>query len=273
MSLSYGLPYSIIRVSGADTVSFLQGQLTADVETVFNTPGLLAAHCNPKGRIYTLFRLWATQEAFYLRLPTDLLEKSFKTLSKFAAFSKVQLKVEENQRIVATPQAFSPADSITTYSVTPDIAEHILFEAETPSSTLSWDDYRYHLIQHAIPEVFLDTSEIFLPAHLNLASLGAISFTKGCYVGQEIVARMHYLGKNKVQTHYVALHPSLPNDLKPGDCFYSTEPPEQALEVVWAVYQQGLWHTLLTVPHTLYDAMSHTFLRGPSNTTWEIKHR
>lgn len=153
----------IIVVSGPDAEKFLQGQLTCDVRQVTAEPSL-AAHCNAKGRVMSLFRIQRKDDTFQLLVPEDMVESTYTQLKKYAVFSKVKLDIL-NDEIV---------------------------------------DPAWHLrdIKAGIPRLYPQTIGEFLPHDINLVKLGAVSFAKGCYTGQEIIARMQNRGKLK---KYLAL--------------------------------------------------------------------
>jgi folate-binding protein YgfZ len=155
---------SFIKISGPDAEKFLQGQITCDVTQLNKITANLAAHCNSKGRIVSLFWIWKQEQDFYLALSDDLLPIALKNLKKYGIFFK-GLKIE-------------------TVSQPPFIPENV-------------KQSRLDNIRQGIPTLYAATSEFFLPHDLNLPQLGAVSFTKGCYTGQEIVARMENLGTPK----------------------------------------------------------------------------
>lgn len=154
---------SCLTVAGQDAATFLQGQITADVHHLTSlypekkNQGL-AAICNRQGRVMVLFwMVKVADETFHLLLPRDLAETIEKHLKIFIFRSKVTLQLEE------------------------PTAEEL---AQLPEGL-------------SIPWITAENSEAYVPQMLSLDLLGAISFKKGCYTGQEIVARMQYLGKHK----------------------------------------------------------------------------
>jgi len=175
---------AILQVSGSDAKKFLQGQLTYDIEKVSSQPAL-AAHCNPQGRIISLFYLLQEENIYYLVLPETMLLIAQNFLKKFAVFFKVELSV-------AT------------------INEKYL-------SLIPWQQR----IQHNIPMIYPETSAKFLPHEINLQHLNALSFDKGCYTGQEIIARMHYRGKLKNHLYRMQMAKDVP--LAPGLDIYLGE--------------------------------------------------
>ncbi len=145
-----------ICVSGADSMEFLQGQLTHDVRHLESGTTLRAAWCNPKGRVICLFQVSRDDAGFRLLLPLELAESTVKRLTMFRFRSKVDFATE-------------PA------------------EAADPRA----------LIQSGVPHIGREQTEKYTAHMLNLDLLDAISFEKGCYTGQEIIARTHYKGATK----------------------------------------------------------------------------
>ena len=156
--------YKLIKVGGSDAREFLQGQLTQDVGRLGDTPSLLAAWCNPKGRVIVVLRLLALDDAIGLIVPAGLAERIIQRLTMYRLRADVSIELSDED---AT--AFINAD-------------------ERDPTTL---------IQNGVPVIDHENSEPYTPHMLNLDKLDAISFTKGCYTGQEVVARTEHLGKSK----------------------------------------------------------------------------
>jgi folate-binding protein YgfZ len=216
----------LISVTGADAATFLQNQFCNDVRNVTPSLSQLNAYCTPKGRILAFFRLFQRDDAYYLRLPREILEPTLKRLRMFVLMSKVtledasdtlvrigfsgpkagQLLGEYVNEVPATTDAVSH-DGLSIICIQPGTRFEIIGDAAavstlwtklsdqaTPVSDRHWE---LQDIQAGIPEVVTETQEAFVPQMLNLQAINALSFKKGCYPGQEIVARMHYLGKLK----------------------------------------------------------------------------
>jgi folate-binding protein YgfZ len=220
--------YGVIRVSGEDNVDFLQNQFSNDVRAVSESHSQLNAYCSPKGRVLALFRLIKQGENYYLLLPLERLQATLNRLKMFVLRSKVTLEDASDQVGIfglagskATPAvnalvSTAPAqvddivlvESLSVIKTPGEPSRYMLFgdfetiknawakckEFATPVSGKHWT---YQNIQAGVPEVLEVNSDEFVPQMLNLHSLNAINFKKGCYPGQEVVARMHYLGKQK----------------------------------------------------------------------------
>lgn len=172
----------LLAVYGEDAKRFLQGQLTCDLETITETSASLGAHCNPQGRVISLFKIIANPKGYYLQMPFELIPIALKALQKYAVFFKVSL-IDESASLNQLG-----------FNTTKENAEK---------------QHQFEISQQ-IPSIFPETSEKFLPHELNLPNLNAISFTKGCYTGQEIIARMQYRGKLKKQLFRAHLQSETP---------------------------------------------------------------
>lgn len=219
---------SLLAVTGADAAKFLQGQLTCDVDEISEHQTRLGAHCNPKGRILTSFRLLQLAGNYYLQLPSSMLSIALKRLGKYAIFSKVKLTDASEQIHQLGLSGPNIADFLSPYvsSLPTEIdsavsTEELLiirlagimprYQVIGPYDALSqlWSTLSEQLqpvganawklldIMAGIPSIYPETCEVFTPHHINYQLINGISFKKGCYTGQEIVARMQYLGKLK----------------------------------------------------------------------------
>jgi tRNA-modifying protein YgfZ len=147
-----------VRVHGPDALAFLQGQLSNDLMKLSPAQPMLAGLHNPQGRAVAVLRLFLVAPDEVLAvLPRELVTTVIARLSKFVLRSKVKLS-----------------------------------EADSPA-----DERRALDIQQGIPQVYAATSEAFVAQMLNLDLVGGISFEKGCYTGQEVIARAHYRGRVK----------------------------------------------------------------------------
>lgn len=153
--------WAALQVTGADARSFLQGQLSCDVSALSAGEGCFAAYSSPKGRMLALVRASAIEDGIELRMPAALVEAIERRLRLFVLRSKVTL---------TRGDAGDPACAL------PD---------------------RIALIEAGVPVVYPQTQDQWVAQMANLDLIGGISFTKGCYTGQEVIARLHYLGRLK----------------------------------------------------------------------------
>jgi folate-binding protein YgfZ len=230
----------LLHVAGADAKKFLQGQITCDVNEITATQSRLGAQCNPQGRIVSLFRLFEFHDNYYLQMPAELVPSTINALKKYAVFFKVNLQdaSESFHRIGYAGsglQKIFPHLTQTTDATTPEsdlliirlagnepryeiIGDKTAIEdivIQLGANTL--DDpinmWKYWTITTGIPSINETTVGKFLPHEINLQLLNGISFEKGCYTGQEIIARMHYRGqlkKKMFQARVKSTHPPAP---------------------------------------------------------------
>jgi tRNA-modifying protein YgfZ len=209
----------VLRVKGADSVSFLQGQLSNDVRLVGSDRALLAGYHNPQGRAVALLRvLQLAGDDLLAILPRELVAPVAQRLGKFVLRSKVRLTdeserwsisglVEQARREEALPETVNGVtgrDGALAVRIAGQPARWLLV---APTSGLSQPSdpaalervvlWERLAIAAGEPEVYAATSEAFVAQMLNLDALGAIAFDKGCYTGQEIIARAHYRGRVK----------------------------------------------------------------------------
>lgn len=223
----------LLQLSGADAVSFLQGQVTNDVKLLNGHNAHYTGYCNPKGRLLAIFLAFAHADHLHLQLPRSLVETIAKRLRMYVLRSKVEVKDVSGEIIcfgISGPESASllasslgdfPSENFgltsfenCTVMKLPTIAGHSRFEifASTESAIALWNALAKHCqpvgkacwdwleIKSGLPQVYPETQEQFVPQMLNLDALNAINYKKGCYTGQEIVARTHYLGTVKRRT-------------------------------------------------------------------------
>lgn len=226
----------VITISGADAGALLQGQLTADVRTLPPTQSRLTAWCNPQGRALAVLRLFRIDDGYALVLPRDLLEVTAKRLRMFVLRSRVTI-TDCRDRLACIGLAGDGIAQFVGDALTlPDGADECAAAGDItvvriadrrprwlligPPSSLSgvWRSVAGHChpvgtaawalcdVLAGLPQVFAATREHFIPLTLNLDALGGIGFSKGCYTGQEIIARMKYRGhlKQRMQIGSVA---------------------------------------------------------------------
>lgn len=215
--------YSIIEISGEDHLDFLQGQLTNDIkknEKKFIYSGM----CNPKGRLFAFLRILRTPDSssIFFVIPSSLADAVQKRLMMFILRAKVVIQKVENFHLIGiiddNPLIDISADrklnlpDQTNRSVM-IFQDNDLYKQITTKH--SFDDISNWIkkdIEFGIPEVMEQTQEKFLVHTCNLDLIDAVNFKKGCYTGQEIVARTHYLGKPKHRSFYGVVNSKLSLD-------------------------------------------------------------
>lgn len=240
----------VIKASGPDAASFLQGQLSNDIQTVQNT-SQLSGYCTAQGRLIALFRIMRRGEDFFLLLPQEILAPTLKRLSMFVLRAKVTLSAASDHALLglAGPAASAALRQIGLPApALPEVATEgplqvlampgpssrfiVLGPAEavrglwpvaglTPVGSQAW---AWLDIDAGQPTIGSATSEAFVPQMVNLDLLNGINFRKGCYPGQEIVARTHYLGRLKQRMYRASLAGPVP---PPGTTLTAANLPGQ----------------------------------------------
>ena len=242
---------SVILVSGDDASIFLQGQITNDITLVTETKSIYAGFCNPKGRLLAFFHIVKYYNNYLLFCPKSIAESITKRLSMYILRAKVKIELNPddvmyfgicnnntgNQLDAGIENPKYPMDVINNQSLTiirlSSVGLRLMFVGgknecsnliETRFSCAIKDEesgWNVHDINSGIPNIFLETQELFIPQSINLDLIEAINFKKGCYTGQEIVARTHYLGKPKRRMYIATIEsknpPNYSNVITEGD--------------------------------------------------------
>ncbi|WP_296264846.1 YgfZ/GcvT domain-containing protein [Pseudomonas sp. UBA6562] len=249
----------ILAVRGSDAGKFLQGQLTCNLNYLDDAHAGLGARCMVKGRMQSSFRILPQGDGFLLAMASELLEAQMADLKKYAVFSKAVLTDESAAWVrfglhrgdaALQPLGLEVAFEAGATARQPGLmavrasAERVELwataeqaaavrqglDAQLTQGTLN--DWLLGQIRAGIGQVVGATRELFIPQMINLQAVDGVSFKKGCYTGQEIVARMQYLGKLKRRMYRVALARSaLP---EPGTEVFSPTHGSSVGEVVLA---------------------------------------
>jgi folate-binding protein YgfZ len=257
------LPYlGLIAASGDDAANFLHNQLTNDVEHLDTGAARLAAYCSPKGRMLASMLIWKTADAIMLQLPREIQAAVQKRLQMFVLRAKAKLVDATDNYVMLGLSGPAAASALMTWFPTLPLA--IYDKVETAAGTLirhpnAFEVPRYqwitteaqameawptlteilqpspaaawHLaeIDGGVPHITALTQEKFVPQMINFELIGGVNFKKGCYPGQEIVARSQYLGKLKRRMlHAVVSASSAPA----GTEIFSSDDPEQPCGMV-----------------------------------------
>ena len=187
---------ALLKISGNDSESFLQNQLSNDISKLEGNIVQINAYCQHQGKIISLFWVMRYKDFFLLSFPSDLLDKITARLQMFIIMSDVSIEDISNQ--YSQIGLINENDS-STYSINENLSLLITSNLEKNIEMSSNnDEWTKACIDSQIPEVFLSTSEKLVPQMLNLdINEVGVNFSKGCYPGQEVVARLHYLGEAK----------------------------------------------------------------------------
>jgi folate-binding protein YgfZ len=220
----------LIAVGGPEAESFLQGQVSNDVRELSDAHTQLSSHCSPKGRMLANFRVLRIEESIFLVLPRSQMAPLLKRLRMFLLRAKAQIDDASDALVCfgliggcadaalgelfgALPQhdnAMSRAGDAALIRI-PGVIQRFLFISPAEQAKALWqlavteagaaeanpDLWALHDIRAGLPTVLPETSDAFVPQMTNMQLIDGVSFHKGCYTGQEVVARMQYLGKLK----------------------------------------------------------------------------
>ncbi len=281
----------LIQAYGDDTVSFLQGQLTNDVSAIDAGHSQLAAFCNPKGRALATFRLFHRDQTIYMTVACDLLEETLKRLRMYVLRSKVTLEdgndalvrfgisgssaeEELEQALGGYPAAVDEVATLGGVTVirTPGPFPRFEMYGELDEMAKLWtalnvrcapvgaENWRLLDILAGIPTVSAKTRELFVPQMINYEIIGGVSFQKGCYTGQEVVARMHYLGAPKRRMFLV--HFDIDDLPTPGTKLYTTEEEQSVGNIVMSAHHPDGGVETLAVLKTAYAEGDYPILLG-----------
>jgi folate-binding protein YgfZ len=213
----------VIRASGADAASFLQGQLTNDVAGLDSGSACLAGFCSAKGRLQASFVVWRpAADEFLLSCPREILAPTLKRLSMFVLRAKCKLSDASDELAlfgVAGPIATTMLDGASAWQVRSRGATTLIRlpdaagvqrawlvvasggEADVPAAeSMSPDTWRWLEVESGIVTIEAATVDRFVPQMVNFELVGGVDFKKGCYPGQEVVARSQYRGTTKRRT-------------------------------------------------------------------------
>ncbi len=221
--------HRLLNISGKDAFRFLQGQVTCDIEAVAAGQWQLGAHCNPKGRMISSFLVAAQgPESLLLRVRDDLGDTARAALHKYIVFSKAKIEVSDRVALAllgpvhstslpfplpAVGQWHSDADMTIVRRgvqwseiwVVPEQLPRLFSELADIATGGAPEWFELCQIREGIAEVTRTTSETFIPQMFNYQLVGGVNFRKGCYTGQEIVARMQYRGQLKKHLYRIAV--------------------------------------------------------------------
>lgn len=246
--------FGLIRAAGEDAAIFLHNLFSNDVQHLGRDRAERCGFCSPKGRLLADFLIWRDEHDYLLQLSADIQPAMLKKLGMYILRSKVKLSDAGGDIVLlgiagdgtaAAVKALGADMPTAPFDVArfdggvairlderrcqlavraeaaPQVWETLASRAR-PVGTPAW---RWLEIEAGIPHITLPTQEEFVPQMANLELIGGVSFTKGCYPGQEVVARTKYLGKVKRRTYRARIDGGCP---LPGTDLFSPELPEQS---------------------------------------------
>jgi len=226
--------WALATITGADSEKYLQGQVTADVANMAADQHLLAAHCDSKGKMWSNLRLFHTQDGFAWILRRSVRDAQLNELKKYAVFSKVTIAADDDHVLLGIAGFQARAALANLFTTLPDAEKQVVQDEQTTLLWFAQPAERFLLVTDAataekitgtlrgeaqlnnsqqwlalnieagLPIIDAANSAQFIPQATNLQALGGISFKKGCYTGQEMVARAKFRGANKRALWYLA---------------------------------------------------------------------
>ena len=264
----------LLAIQGTDAVTFLQGQFTNDVRRLAAHYAQYSGICSPKGRLLSNFLLWQQDDTIYLQLPAALQSFLLKRLSMYVLRSKVQLAEAAEQWLrvgvagggaahlvesltgAVAAEAMSVVESgrVVVLRLAPDRfqinvpvadAGDFLAKVEASAERIDLDLWHWLEIRAGIPTIMPATQDQFVPQMVNFDLTNSVNFQKGCYTGQEIVARTQYLGRLKRRMYLVHADVAM----AAGDEIFSPEMEGQATGMVVnaQISPAGGWDALAVV--------------------------
>lgn len=267
----------LIAVDGTDAEAFLQGQLSNDVREVGAAHAQLSAWCSPKGRVLAAFLVFRHEGRLLLQLPQSLLGTTLARLRLFVLRTRVSLEdasaslprlglvgaaaeARLAERIGPLPGAVGESRCVGHATVirlhgrrpryeivaSPDVLISLKEDLGRVAVSAGADAWQLLDIEAGVADIAPATSDSFVPQMINLDRIGALSFTKGCYVGQEIVARTQHLGRIKRRMYLAHRDGSSP--VAAGDTLHSSaDPASPRAQVVNAQAHPGGGYAVLAV--------------------------
>lgn len=194
------LASKIVKIHGQDGENFLQGQLTCNVKTLTEGSSTITAHCNAQGKVESIFRLYReSSQVFYAIFPTELADHGLKNLQKYAIFSKVEF-TNLPWQVLGSIKDNLPSGAEFELNFAENLKLGVFSTAVNYDLAKDLTPWQAQEMLAGYPQLTMNMVGKFIPQALNLENLEqAMSFNKGCYIGQETIARAKYRGANKLK--------------------------------------------------------------------------
>lgn len=256
---------NVVRISGRDAERFLNDQFTNDIDALEPNRWQFTGYCTSKGRLIALMRLFVSDDGVYIILPGSLSDAVIQRLQIYVFRAKVSFEILAGYRMFCLigsdavnrmgripAHEFHSDDNGIVLNISAALHRYLaivksadavkgLERVSLIDSQLLW---RLAEIREMVPNIDVQTSELFIPQHVNLDRLNGVSFSKGCFPGQEVVARLHYLGKSKQVMKHIRIDSDQP--LLPGQTLNHADFPK-ALKIVDAVQTHAQTYECLAV--------------------------
>lgn len=231
--------WSVIKVIGDQAQVFLQGQLTCDMSLLQENSSTLSALCNHQGRVLAVLMVHKVAAGIYCLMPNSVSQQFITHLTKYAVFSKVTFEDVTQDFFMAGGYQLESKEGLNCCVISRKNTSIVWGDKLQAATLFNNDDvledeaaWKQHLISHGLPFIYSETIGSFTPHMLHLQNLEAVSFNKGCYVGQEIIARTQYLGKSKRHLYRATIADC--SSIEPGSIL--TVAGKEAGQVVDAVH-------------------------------------
>ncbi|AOT09196.1 YgfZ/GcvT domain-containing protein [Pseudoalteromonas luteoviolacea] len=277
MATVYQLPLRLLSVTGQEKLSYLHGQVTQDINLVQENNFLWTGHCSPKGKLWAALRVFRFNEAYCLIGSEPEVEVACRELSKYGVFAQVDINITDHKcfgvlndaaiEVCETLGLEFDADSNACQFAAGkglklnDGSLILIFDsAETMPEVLTVETdpsaFQIRDILAGEPQLGEHGIDEFVPQMVNLQALNGISFKKGCYTGQETVARMRYLGKNKRAMFIVQGQSQSPLDIKDLEMQLEENNWRRAGKVIHQAYDSitKTYYALAVLPNDLEDS-------------------
>ncbi|CNC60224.1 putative global regulator [Yersinia frederiksenii] len=226
--------WALVTLTGADRVKYLQGQVTADIDALPTDQHVLCAHCDAKGKMWSNLRLFYRGEGLAFIERRSVLDNQLSELKKYAVFSKVVISAQPDAVLLGVAGAQAQAALTPIFAELPNAEHPVIQQGNSTLLHFSLPTERFLIvtdseqaqqivekladsaqlnnskqwlaldIEAGFPIIDADSSAQFIPQATNIQALNGISFSKGCYTGQEMVARAKYRGANKRALYWLA---------------------------------------------------------------------
>ena len=283
--------FTPVEITGKDADSFLHGQFAGDIKSLGANDYLLTAWCNPKGQVIVNFYILRINDRFLLLVPGDLCEKFIRRLEMFILRAEVEVTDKRGELVsigininekannlpedILTGQPVKQLDGYTCLRNDKDLPR-MIFTGDLKSISGLWQTLSTNMIpvgthqwqmldiQAGIPWINEQSTEQFLPQYLNLDFLNGVSFDKGCFPGQEIVARLKYRGVVKQRLYLASIQQeTVP---KPGDNLSLVNEDRNAGTIVNVQPHPELGFIFLAVAEIEHASSGNIKLKATGNT-------
>ena len=221
--------FSIISISGADSTEFIQGQMTQDISAIGDDEARMTAILNPQGRVMSTALIMHWDDSIILVLNKDTVDDLIVWLSRFILRSKVTVSrleahiygLNQNLANIESDSLDLEKEIFCLRSIETDAERTLLITkslhdfSKSSITTMSCRNWQLADIQAGIPIIYKENIAKFIPQMVNLDLINGISFNKGCYTGQEIVARVQHRGKIKRRMFHISTQQSN-TEIRPG---------------------------------------------------------